>query len=89
MDKSELIKAVAADTGLTQKDVRKMVASLEKTITETLEAGEEVRLIGFMTVKPVAKKARKGRNPVSGAPVNIPNKLGLAIEAGQKPKGRC
>ncbi|WP_110928775.1 HU family DNA-binding protein [Bacillus massiliglaciei] len=86
MFKSGLIKAVAKDAGLTQKDVGKVLASLEKTFVETLESGEEVQLIGFMTAKPVAKAARKGRNPGKGILVDIPAKVGVAITPGKSLK---
>jgi nucleoid DNA-binding protein len=83
MNKLELVKAVAKDSGLKQKDVDKMLASLETVFVETLEKGEEVKLVGFMTLKPVARAARKGRNPGDNTLVLIPEKVDVFVKPGK------
>ncbi|HBF59057.1 MAG TPA: DNA-binding protein, partial [Exiguobacterium sp.] len=47
MNKTELIQAVVEKSGLTKKDVTKVVESTFESITETLQSGEKVQLIGF------------------------------------------
>ena len=83
MNKLELVKAVAKDSGLKQKDVDKMLASLETVFVETLEKGEEVKLVGFMTARPVGRAARKGRNPGSNEVVRISEKVDVFVKPGK------
>lgn len=86
MNKLELIQAVAKDSGLKQKDIDKMLTSLETVFVETLEKGEEIKLVGFMTAKPVGRAARKGRNPGDNTPILIPEKVGVFVNPGKSLK---
>ena len=72
MNKQELIKAIAADAGVTQTAATAMLKSFEHNVSKTLAAGDEVRLIGFGTFKVVPRAARDGRNPKTGEPLFIP-----------------
>jgi DNA-binding protein HU-beta len=83
MNKESLVKAIATDSGLTQKDATKALASLETIIIKTLATGEEIKLIGLMSVKPVARAARKGRNPADGSAVDIAAKVDVFIKPGK------
>ncbi len=71
MKKSELVSALANTAGMTQKDVSKVLDALTETITATLKKGEEIVLIGFGTFKVNTRAARTGRNPKTGAPLEI------------------
>ncbi len=72
MNKQELIKAIAADAGVTQTAATAMLKSFEHNVSKALAAGDEVRLIGFGTFKAVPRAARDGRNPKTGEPLLIP-----------------
>lgn len=71
MKKSELVSALANTAGMTQKDVSKVLDAFTTTISDTLKKGDQVILIGFGTFKVSERKARTGRNPKTGAPLEI------------------
>jgi DNA-binding protein HU-beta len=71
MNKQELITSVAENTGLARSEATRAVESVFESITTTLKAGGEVRLVGFGTFSVGRRKASTGRNPRTGAPMNI------------------
>jgi DNA-binding protein HU-beta len=72
MNKSELISVVAEKAGLTKKDTEKVVNAVFDGIGEALAKGEKVQVIGFGTFDVRSRKAREGRNPATGATIQIP-----------------
>ncbi|MBS4023898.1 MAG: HU family DNA-binding protein [Dethiobacter sp.] len=72
MNKSELISVVAEKAGLTKKDTEKVVNAVFDGIGEALAKGDKVQVIGFGTFDARARKAREGRNPATGATIQIP-----------------
>lgn len=66
MNKAELVEQVADRTGKTKKEASLTVDSIFQTITEALESGEKVTLIGFGNFEVRERAARKGRNPQTG-----------------------
>ena len=83
MTKVELIAAVAANAGLTKKDAEKAVTATIDVITETLQKGEKVSLVGFGTFEVRERKARQGRNPQTREPMTIPASKLPAFSAGK------
>jgi DNA-binding protein HU-beta len=71
MNKAELIHAIADKTGLTKADTEKTLNALVETVMDTVADGQEVILIGFGTFKPAHRAAREGRNPATGATIQI------------------
>ena len=71
MNKTELISALAAKSGLTKKDSEKALKAFEEAVTETLVAGGKVQLVGFGTFDVAERAAREGRNPQTGEPMKI------------------
>ena len=71
MNKTELIAAVAEKTGLTKKDAERVINATTETITETLAKGERVQVSGFGIFDVKAREARTGRNPQTGATMEI------------------
>ncbi|MFM9853476.1 MAG: HU family DNA-binding protein [Sphingomonadaceae bacterium] len=71
MNKQELIAAVADASGLTKADAGKAVEGVFDSITGALKSGDEVRLVGFGTFSVSKRKASTGRNPRTGAPMDI------------------
>ncbi len=97
MNKSELVKAVAADAELTQADAGRALDATINVITSQLKKGEPVAIAGFGTFESKHRKAREGRNPKTGAPVPIAAKNTAAFKPSQtlkdlgpkaKPKSR-
>lgn len=71
MNKSDLVDAVAAESGLTKADAAKAVDALFNAVTEALKKGDEVRLVGFGTFAVSERAARTGKNPRTGEPLEI------------------
>ncbi|MBV9841438.1 MAG: HU family DNA-binding protein [Sphingomonadaceae bacterium] len=71
MNKQELIASVAETTGLGRSDATRAVEGVLDSITAALKSGNEVRLVGFGTFSVGKRKASTGRNPRTGAPMNI------------------
>lgn len=71
MNKQDLIAAVADAAGLTKADAGKAVEGVFDSITGALKKGDEVRLVGFGTFSVSKRKASTGRNPRTGAPMQI------------------
>jgi DNA-binding protein HU-beta len=71
MNKQELIGSVAEATGLNRSDAVKAVDSVFEIISERLQSGDEVRLVGFGTFTVSKRKASTGRNPRTGEPMKI------------------
>ena len=72
MNKSELIDALAEETGLTKADSTKAIDSVFDAITRALKKGAEVRLVNFGTFCVANRKATEGRNPRTGEKIKIP-----------------
>ncbi len=86
MNKTELVKVVAAQAELTQKDATKAVDALFDTISTTLAQGEKIQLIGFGTFEVRERSARKGRNPQTGEEIEIAASKVPAFKAGKELK---
>jgi len=70
MNKGDLVNKVA-EIVATKKEAQAVVDCVFSSITEALGKGDKVSLIGFGTFKVAARKARKGRNPQTGAEIDI------------------
>ena len=71
MNKNELVAAVADSAELTKADATKAVDAFINAVTGALTEGDEVRLIGFGTFAVAHRKATEGRNPRTGATIQI------------------
>ena len=72
MTKADLIEKMAKDTDISKAAAGLAVDSLIGGITKALTKGDQVTLVGFGTFAVSKRKARKGRNPQTGATINIP-----------------
>ena len=71
MNKSDLIVAVAAATGISKSDAACAVDSTFDVISDALRQGDDIRLTGFGTFDVADRAAREGRNPRTGEPIKI------------------
>ena len=71
MNKQELIASVADVTGVARNDAGRAVEAVFDTISNALQRGDEVRLVGFGTFSVGKRKASTGRNPRTGEPMKI------------------
>ena len=86
MNKSELVTAVVEKTHVAKKDVDRVVNALIDTVGEALVSGEDVALVGFGTFHVRETAARVGRNPQTGAELQIPAKKVPAFKPGKSLK---
>jgi len=84
MNKTELIDAIASETGLTKIDSRKAVEAIISTITKALKENDKVGLIGFGTFATSVRAARTGRNPQTGKPLEIKAKKVVSFKVGSE-----
>ena len=80
--KQELVKRVAEATNVTQKQVGEIFDATLTAIKEALQAGSEVRLIGFGTFAVRESAERSGVNPQTGEPMTIPAKERVRFSPG-------
>ena len=74
MNKKEIISRMSKDSGVTARQAAKAFSSLMEGIRSSLKKGEKVTFSGFGSFEVKERKARKGRNPKTGAEVAIPPK---------------
>ena len=87
MNKTELIETTAEDTGLAPEDAAKVIDSMLATVTNTLISGEDVTIPGFGKFSTVQRAARTGRNPATGAELEIKAATAPKFTAGASLKG--
>jgi DNA-binding protein HU-beta len=83
MNKGELIEAVAAAADLTKADATKAVEAVLDTVTRTLKKGDQVSIVGFGSFSVKSRAARQGRNPKTGATIDIPASRVPGFKAGK------
>ncbi|PYS92648.1 MAG: integration host factor subunit beta [Acidobacteria bacterium] len=86
MTKAELVEDVARAAELTKKDAERLVEIVFESIIETLNHGEKIELRGFGSFRVRSRGARRGRNPKTGAPVDIPAKRVPYFKPGKEMK---
>ncbi len=72
MNKSELIDAIAKEAEVSKAAAGRALDAVLVSITKALKSGDSVALVGFGTFHVKERKARKGRNPRTGKPLDIP-----------------
>ena len=83
MNKQDLIARIVKDTGATKIQASRIVAVFLAAVTKALKKGEAVTFVGFGTFKTSIRKARKGRNPLTGGTIRIPNRRAVRFSAGK------
>lgn len=71
MNKGELIKAIATKAGFSQKDATAAYDAFIASVTEALQAGDKVQLVGFGTFEVKDVPAKTARNPKTKETVEI------------------
>lgn len=71
MNKTELVDAIADDTGMTKADARAALEALTGAVQKQLEQGQEVAIAGFGKFTVSQRAARSGRNPHTGESIQI------------------
>ena len=71
MNKTELVAAMAEQTNLSKKDAEAALKAFIDVVSEELNKGEKVQLVGFGTFEVSERAAREGRNPQTGETMEI------------------
>jgi DNA-binding protein HU-beta len=86
LNKSELVAAVADKTNESQAAVNRVVDALFETIAAEVANGGKVSIPGWLTVEKGHRAARTGRNPQTGATIQIAAASTVKVSAGSKLK---
>lgn len=83
MTKSDLIEALSAKAELTRPRAEELVDYLINNVSDALKRGEKVNISGFGSFTVSMRKARTGRNPKTGEPIEIPASRSAKFKAGK------
>ncbi|MDQ3538672.1 MAG: HU family DNA-binding protein [Actinomycetota bacterium] len=83
MNKNQLADAAADKSGLSKGDTSRALDAVLTSITEALRSGDKVSLTGFGTFEVRDRAARTGRNPQTGAEMQVPASKAPAFKAGK------
>ncbi len=86
MNKTELIDAVAAGAEVSKKDAGAVIDAMFAVVMQSVARGEKVSIPGLIAFDQVDRKARKGFNPQTGEPIQIPASKAIKVTAGSKLK---
>lgn len=84
MNKQELIKKIAAESEVSQKEASTILDNALNAIVDAVAAGEKVQLIGFGSFEPKKREARVGRNPKTKEAIEIPASIALVFKPGKE-----
>lgn len=82
MNKTKLAAAVAAKADLSKKDADAAVTAVLDSIKDALAQGDKVSIVGFGTFAVKTRAARTGINPLTKAPMSIPETKVPSFKAG-------
>ena len=82
MNKTEFIGVIAKKAECSKVDAKRALEAIIQTVEEALDEGNKVSLLGFGSFAVVEKAARKGINPKTKAPINIPARKAIKFKPG-------
>ena len=88
MNKAELVNAMATETGVSKKDVEKVLNSFINVVSNEMANKGKVQLVGFGTFETRERAARTGRNPQTGEDIKIAAATTPAFKAGKALKDK-
>jgi DNA-binding protein HU-beta len=86
LNKTELVAKIAASTGQSQATVDAVLGGLFDALAESVGSGTKVSIPGWLAVERTHRAARTGRNPQTGATIDIPAGYSVKVSAGSKLK---
>ena len=90
MNKSELIETIAQRTGQSKASVQGVLDTFEEIVGDIVAKGKETLVIpGFLKFEQTKRAARTGRNPQTGATIQVPASNAAKVSAGSKLKARA
>ncbi|MBU6429814.1 MAG: HU family DNA-binding protein [Cyanobacteria bacterium REEB65] len=88
MNKEDLVRIISAKARVSQKDAAECLNATLDSITRALARGQKVTLVGFGSFRVRTRAARQGRNPRTGAVLDIPARKSAVWVAGKALKDR-
>jgi DNA-binding protein HU-beta len=86
LNKSELVAKIAAATNQSQTTVDAVLGGFFDTLADSVGSGTKVSIPGWLAVERSHRAARTGRNPQTGATIEIPAGYSVKVTAGSKLK---
>ena len=83
MNRTELVAAMAEKSQLSKKDAESALKAFIDVVSEEMQKGEKIQLVGFGTFEVSERAAREGRNPQSGEPMTIAASKAPKFKAGK------
>lgn len=83
MNKGDIIAEIASRADISKAAAERALNAIIESVTDTLKKGERVAIAGFGTFSVIDRAARKGRNPQTGAEINIPASTAPKFKAGK------
>jgi len=83
MNKADLVAMMAAKSNLTKKDSESALNAFIETVTESLQKGESINMVGFGTFETRKRAARNGINPRTKEAIKIPATNAPAFRPGK------
>lgn len=81
VNKTELARRIAVEAGINIASATRAIETLAENIMAETEAGNTVNIAGFGRFTQKVRAARQGRNPATGAAIDIPERRQLAFKA--------
>ncbi|MBX3195224.1 MAG: HU family DNA-binding protein [Schumannella sp.] len=86
LNKSDLVAQIAAASGKSQSDVSAVIDSFFDVVASSVGRGTKVAIPGWISFERTFRAARTGRNPATGATIQIAASNGVKVSAGSKLK---
>jgi DNA-binding protein HU-beta len=83
MNKAQIVSRVARDTKMTKVRTARVIDGFLEQVSRALKKGDRASLVGFGTFTVARRRARRGRNPQTGAPITIPARRVVRFTAGK------
>ncbi len=83
MNKGQLVEAISRDARITKTQAQDALDAFVKNVQGSLKGGDKVTIVGFGTFSASNRAARMGRNPQTGAPIQIAAKRVAKFSAGK------
>jgi DNA-binding protein HU-beta len=84
MNKAELISAVAGKAQVSKSEAERIMNAFISVVNENISNSNGIRIMGFGTLGVVHRKARSGRNPVTGEPIFIESRNAPVFKASKE-----
>jgi nucleoid DNA-binding protein len=80
MTKADLARAIYdRHGGISNQEAQRIIDVIFETIKHRLLSGDEIHIVGFGSLEVVTRRARRGRNPVTGEDIQLPERRALVF----------